>query len=179
MENLDQALSDTQSVPEQTAPPVDPGAELGTEPSAELSPTESCPEITPAPETPEPSPEEKGTDGQAGRPKLRTIPEIQKEYMTICCSAGELQYQIQMHEDNLARLNERLKFINNEASQVQAENAAKEAADKARAAKQSADAIAKAQEKRERKAAQRSAAIKAGMSQSEVDALDSEESASA
>lgn len=54
---------------------------------------------------------------QKSQPKVpRQIAEITTEFQTACAQAGHLQYQIEVHTKELARLNERLLELNLEAS---------------------------------------------------------------
>lgn len=51
----------------------------------------------------------------------RTIAEIQQEYQGLCLKAGHLQYQVFTLKKDLALVNDELRDLNLEASQVKAE----------------------------------------------------------
>jgi hypothetical protein len=54
------------------------------------------------------------------KPKTLSMPrpmaEIQQAYQNLCAQTGQLQYQIAVQTEDLAKLNEQLKLVNREAS---------------------------------------------------------------
>ena len=57
---------------------------------------------------------------------LRTLPELQKEYVSLCTKAGELQYKLAAFKLDLDAVNKQLMDINFEAATVQAADKTKE-----------------------------------------------------
>ena len=57
---------------------------------------------------------------------LRTLPELQKEYVSLCTKAGELQYKLAAFKLDLDAINKQLMDINFEAATVQAADKTKE-----------------------------------------------------
>lgn len=57
------------------------------------------------------------TMSKAKTPKVpRTMEEIQKAYQQLCANAGQCQYQIFALNEELTRINEGLKAVNNEGA---------------------------------------------------------------
>jgi hypothetical protein len=56
---------------------------------------------------------------QTQEPKeVRTLEEIQAEYVEVCKQAGELQYHIEVMKADLLKFNQRLLQLNEEAASV-------------------------------------------------------------
>lgn len=52
-----------------------------------------------------------------GKKDPRALTDIQKEYQELCFKAGQLQYQNNVTNDELAKINERLYEVNYEAAE--------------------------------------------------------------
>lgn len=58
--------------------------------------------------------------GKSAKTKKLSVPRdmqaIQSEYQTLCYNAGQAQYQVLIHSKELARINDRIAQVNNEAA---------------------------------------------------------------
>lgn len=136
----------------------------------ESIPTSSAESSTP-PETPSDSaPAESGGETTPDAPKMpqpRTMPEIEAEYGQLVAMAGEAYFQREFHDFNL-------KQMLGQHRRLMAEGQARKNIDD----KLAESAQAKAEDKRAKKAAKRAAALKAGLSPADADALANEDSES-
>lgn len=82
---------------------------------------------------------------------MKTLPEIQQEYAQLASHAGQLQYQVKIHESELRGINARMKKLNEDASKInefEANQVKKEADKKAAAEKKEAEEKAKAEKEK-------------------------------
>lgn len=94
------------------------------------------------------------------KPKPREMRLIETDYAQLCSMAGEAFFQMEFHKGNLEQMVWQHKQLTREGSE------------RAKIDKElGAEAVSKAQEKRDRKAAKRAEALKAGLTEVEADAL--------